>query len=80
MGGPARRPGTEPPVATEAPAPVEAVIGGRAFASELSPESDFSENVLPNIQVDDIRRGTKVSLPNVFPADRPVLLWMFAPH
>ena len=70
------------PATTDPAAPVipEAVIGGRALSSELAAQSDFSENVLPNIQVDDVRRGTKVSLRNVFPAERPVLLWMWAPH
>jgi hypothetical protein len=67
---------TDPPAA---PVP-EAVIGGRALASELSAASDFSENALPDIQVDDIRRGMKVTLRNVFPAERPVLLWLWAPH
>ncbi len=67
---------TDPPVAV---AP-EAVLGGRLLASELAAESDFEDNVLPDIQVDDIRRETKVSLRNVFPADRPVLLWLWAPH
>ena len=64
------------------PPPVvpEAILGGRAFATELSPTSDFPENALPDIQVDDIRRQTKVALRNVFPAERPVLLWLWAPH
>jgi hypothetical protein len=68
--------------ATEpAPAPVpEAVTGGRTLASQLSPASDFPENALPDIQVDDIRRQMKVSLRNVFPAERPVLFWLWAPH
>ncbi len=72
----------ETPAATDPPAaPVpDAVIGGRALASELSTASDFSENALPDIQVDDIRREMKVSLRNVFPAERPVLFWLWAPH
>ena len=63
-----------------APAVPEAMLGGRAFAPELATESDFSENVLPDIQVDDIRREMKANLRNVFPAERPVLFWMWAPH
>jgi len=67
--------------ATEAPAaPVEAVIGGRALASELSAASDFADNILPDIQVDDIRSGQKVNFRNIFPAERPVLIWAWAPH
>ncbi len=65
---------------TDAPAPVEAVIGGRSFAAELSAESDFAENMFPDLLVDDIRSGAKVNFRNVFPADRPVLIWAWAPH
>lgn len=70
------------PALSDPPPPVvpEAMLGGRAFATELSPTSDFLENALPDIQVDDIRRQTKVALRNVFPAERPVLLWLWAPH
>ena len=70
------------PAVSDPPPPVvpEAMLGGRAFATELSPTSDFPENALPDIQVDDIRRQTKVALRNVFPAERPVLLWLWAPH
>ena len=73
-------PASAAPPPTEAPAPVEAVLGGRAFASELAAESDFAENMLPDLQVDDIRSGQKVNIRNVFPAERPVLMWMWAPH
>jgi hypothetical protein len=76
----AAEPAPEVPVVTEAAAPAEAVVGGRAFASELSAASDFSENVLPDIQVDDVGREMKVNLRNVFPAERPVLFWLWAPH
>jgi len=70
------------PAVSDPPPPVvpEAMLGGRAFATELSPTSDFPENALPDIQVDDIRRQTKVALRNVLPAERPVLLWLWAPH
>ncbi len=68
------------PVETAAPAAVEAVIGGRTLAGELSAASDFDGNILPDLQVDDIRRGQSVNLRNVLPAERPVLFWMWAPH
>jgi hypothetical protein len=66
------------PTATEAPIPalVEALLGGRSFASEVTTESQ----VLPDLLVDNIRSGTQINLRNVFPADRPVLIWMWAPH
>lgn len=81
VGEPAAEP-AEAPVVTEPAAPPvpDAVLGGRAFASELSAASDFAENALPDLQVDDIRRKTKVNLRNVFPAERPVLVWLWAPH
>jgi hypothetical protein len=76
----AEEPVVEAPPQSKAPAPPEAVLGGRSFASELASESDFSANMLPDLQVDDIRSGQKVNLRNVFPAERPVLFWMWAPH
>jgi len=30
--------------------------------------------------VDDVGAGNKVNLRNVAPADKPILLWMYAPH
>ena len=71
---------TEAPTVAAATPPAEAVLGGRSFASELASESDFEANMLPDLQVDDIRSGQKVNLRNVFPAERPVLFWMWAPH
>ena len=80
------------PVVTESPAtavpitdppanvPPPAEVGGRAFAAMLAPSSDVATNPLPDLLVDDIRGGSKINLRNVFPADRPVLIWMWAPH
>ena len=78
----ASEPAVSEPPATEPPAtvPPPAEIGGRAFAEALSATSDIASNPLPDLLVDDIRRRTKVNLRNVFPADRPVLIWMWAPH
>ena len=78
----ASEPAVSEPPATEPPAtvPPPAEIGGRAFAEALSATSDIASNPLPDLLVDDIRRSTKVNLRNVFPADRPVLIWMWAPH
>ena len=77
--------GTEPaegdaPAPTEPAAAPEAVVGGRALAAELAATSDVDGNPLPDLVVDDIARGTPVNLRNVFPAERPVLMWMWAPH
>lgn len=46
----------------------------------MNPESQIATNVLPDLIVDDIGRFKKVNLRNVFPAERPVLMWMWAPH
>lgn len=72
-------PATDAPVAESAPV-AEAQLGGRSFASDLSADSDFADNILPDLLVDDIRTGEKVNIRNVFPAERPVLFWMWAPH
>jgi len=74
----------EPPEAApaddDAPAVQPAVLGGRAFAEAVTAESEVATNLLPDLVVDDVGRGTKVNIKNIFPADRPVLLWMWAPH
>lgn len=70
---PAAPPATDPPVAL-------AVVGGREFDAAVAASSDIETNLLPDLVVDDVRRQTKANLRNVFPADRPVLFWMWAPH
>jgi hypothetical protein len=35
---------------------------------------------LPDVLVHDVTAGTQVSLSSLLPADRPILLWMWAPH
>ena len=71
------------PSATAAPVTdaVElAPIGGRRLPETLEPGSDTAANPLPDLVVDDVGRGVDVNLRNVFPAGRPVLVWMWAPH
>ena len=36
--------------------------------------------VLPDLSVTDIATGDQVTLRSLVPADRPVLLWFWAPH
>jgi hypothetical protein len=36
--------------------------------------------VLPDLVVDDVGAGAKVNLASLAPSQRPVLLWMWAPH
>ena len=35
---------------------------------------------LPDVSVQDVAAGTQVNLASLLPADRPILLWMWAPH
>lgn len=61
----------DPSGSTLAPAPDE---------TELDPAADMVANQLPDVVVDDIGRGNKVNVRNLAPADKPILLWMWAPH
>ena len=86
-GEPAPEPNAEPasepaePVADEPAVEVQpAVLGGRALGEAIVPESEVETNLLPDLVVDDVGRDAKVNVRNVFPADRPVLMWMWAPH
>jgi hypothetical protein len=49
-------------------------------AIELESASDTSANQLPDVVVDDVSAGNKVNLRNLAPANKPILLWMYAPH
>ena len=47
---------------------------------EVDPASEIETNLFPDLVVDDIGRGKKVNIRNIVPSDKPVLLWMWAPH
>ena len=47
---------------------------------EVDPASEMETNLFPDLVVDDIGRGKKVNIRNIVPSDKPVLLWMWAPH
>ena len=68
------------PTTTLAPEPEPAPLGGRELGEALRPESAEGSNPLPDLLVDDIRRGTQVNVANLIPAQRPVLVWAWAPH
>lgn len=57
---------------TEVPAPPDEIA--------LDPASDTATNQLPDVVVDNVTLGNKVNLRNAAPADKPILLWMYAPH
>lgn len=47
---------------------------------EVDPAAEIETNLFPDLVVDDIGRGKKVNIRNIVPSDKPVLLWMWAPH
>jgi len=47
---------------------------------EIDPASEIESNLFPDLVVDDIGRGKKVNIRNIVPSDKPILLWMWAPH
>jgi hypothetical protein len=60
--------------------PLAGMLGGRQLAEVLDDGSNVETNLLPDLLVDDVTREVKANLRNVFPAERPVLMWMWAPH
>ncbi len=52
----------------------------RVLPLALRPESDIADNALPPVEVHDVGQDRMVNFRNVFPAERPVLLWMWAPY
>ena len=57
-------PSPAPPVAPE-PAP---------------PAADAGPNTLPDVTVLDVASGESVVVSSLAPADRPILVWVWAPH
>lgn len=42
--------------------------------------AEIETNGLPSVVVDDVTSGRKVNFRNLVPQDRPILMWMWAPH
>ena len=47
---------------------------------DVVPAAEIDTNVLPSVVVDDLNNDRKVNFRNLVPQDKPVLLWMYAPH
>lgn len=47
---------------------------------DVVPAAEMESNPLPDVVIDDVTNGRKVNFRNVVPQDKPVLLWMYAPH
>ncbi|MEP1124152.1 MAG: hypothetical protein ABJH68_09720 [Ilumatobacter sp.] len=73
--------GTDAPSADaeEAPAPAGSAMVD-LVGEEVLAESEFDGNLLPSVVVDDLNTGRKVNFRNLVPQDKPILLWMWAPH
>lgn len=85
--GPSLRP-TEPAATTIAPtssaaatatsAPTE--TSGAAETTVAPPTTAAVTSPLPAVDVLDVATGDTVNFASLIPADRPVLLWFWAPH
>ena len=80
--GDAGRPtGNEEPVEDSAPTAgndaAEPAGGDVAPATDAAPPA---ESVIPDVDVVDLATGETVNLASFAPADRPILLWFWAPH
>lgn len=47
---------------------------------DVVPEAEIDTNLLPSVVVDDVTSGRKVNFRNLVPQEKPILLWMYAPH
>lgn len=65
----------------EAVAAVPVAASGVDLGStEVDPAAEVPTNLFPDLVVDDVVRAKKVNLRNLIPSEKPVLLWMWAPH
>jgi len=69
---------------TDAPADGVAatVIDGEVdlVGAEVIDAANIDTNLLPDVVVDDLTNDRKVNFRNLVPQDKPILLWMYAPH
>lgn len=47
---------------------------------DIVASAEIETNELPDVVVDDLTNGRKVNFRNLVPQDKPILLWMWAPH
>lgn len=52
----------------------------RELALDVRDEAAIATNLLPSVEVHDLGRDRMANFRNIFPAERPVLLWMWAPY
>ena len=51
-----------------------------ADAVTIDPAADLATNLLPDLVVDNLNDDNKVNLRNYGVGDKPLLIWMWAPH
>ncbi|WP_148288746.1 hypothetical protein [Ilumatobacter nonamiensis] len=71
---PAESTGGEPAEVTSGPGHVD-LVGPDVVGS-----AEIATNQLPSVVLDDVSTGQKVNFRNLVPQDKPILLWMYAPH
>ena len=69
----------QPSVSTEGAGISADVAVRRELGLSLRSESDVPTNLLPPVEVHDVGQDRMVNFKNIFPAEQPVLLWMWAP-
>jgi hypothetical protein len=72
--------GDESPTETQAAPTVAGAGYVDLVGPEVVPSAEIETNVLPSVVVDDLNNDRKVNFRNLVPQDKPVLLWMWAPH
>jgi hypothetical protein len=67
---------------TDAPAAPAATDAGFVdlVGTDVVAAAEIDTNLLPSVVVDDLTTDRKVNFRNLVPQDKPVLLWMWAPH
>ena len=68
----------------DAPADAGDVATGSGYVdlvgADVVPAAEIDTNRLPSVVVDDLTNGRKVNFRNLVPQEKPILLWMWAPH
>lgn len=62
-----------------APAPTDSTRIDLVGA-DVIPAADVDSNPLPSVVVNDLNTGQAVNFRNLVPQEKPILLWMWAPH
>jgi hypothetical protein len=50
------------------------------FGTDVVDGANIESNLLPDVVVNDLTNGREVNFRNLVPQEKPILLWMYAPH